>query len=101
MHTLSFSYARVQNLSTRLSSEVFESELERTNAQAVIENHSLLHENRQLSLLLKEYEQTMDTIMAKFRSHSVSSTLPQPHASIYVPSSSSLCHLFAASSGTT
>ena len=54
-----------------LPAEVFESELERHNAQIIIENHSLLHENRQLSLLLKEYEQTMETIMAKFRSHAV------------------------------
>lgn len=52
-------------------SERFESELERTNAQVIIENHTLLQENRQLSLLLKEYEQTMDTIMSKFRSHAV------------------------------
>ncbi|KAH8099705.1 hypothetical protein BXZ70DRAFT_1065230 [Cristinia sonorae] len=57
-----------------LSKEVFESELERTNAQAVIENHSLLHENRQLSVLLKEYEQTMDTVMAKFRSHALAAS---------------------------
>ncbi|THH26310.1 hypothetical protein EUX98_g7875, partial [Antrodiella citrinella] len=54
-----------------LSKEVFESELERTNAQAVIESHGLLYENRRLSELLKEYENTMDTIMAKFRSHSL------------------------------
>ncbi len=53
------------------SAEVFESELERQNAQIIIENHSLLHENRQLSMLLKEYEHTMDTIMSKFRSHAV------------------------------
>lgn len=52
--------------------ETFESELERTNAQIVIENQTLLQENRQLSLLLKEHEQTMETIMSKFRSHAVS-----------------------------
>ncbi|KAI0304627.1 hypothetical protein BC826DRAFT_1100439 [Russula brevipes] len=51
--------------------ETLESELERTNAQIVIENHSLQQENKQLSLLLKEYEQTMETIMSKFRSHTV------------------------------
>ncbi|PCH34113.1 hypothetical protein WOLCODRAFT_22464 [Wolfiporia cocos MD-104 SS10] len=54
-----------------ISKEVFESELERTNAQTIIENHTLLHENRQLSLLLKEYEQTMETVMSKFRSHAL------------------------------
>jgi hypothetical protein len=51
--------------------ESLESELERTNAQIIIENHALQQENKQLSLLLKEYEQTMDTIMMKFRSHTV------------------------------
>ncbi|KZT72945.1 hypothetical protein DAEQUDRAFT_704740 [Daedalea quercina L-15889] len=56
-----------------LSKEVFESELERMNAHIIIENHALVHENRQLSLLLKEYEQTMETIMSKFRSHALAS----------------------------
>ncbi|KAI9444945.1 hypothetical protein H4582DRAFT_867620 [Lactarius indigo] len=52
-------------------SKALESELERTNAQIIIENHTLQQENKQLSLLLKEYEQTMETIMTKFRSHTV------------------------------
>lgn len=30
-----------------------------------------MQENRQLNGLLKEYEQTMETIMNKFRSHAV------------------------------
>ena len=51
--------------------ESLESELERTSAQIIIENHTLQQENKQLSLLLKEYEQTMETIMTKFRSHAV------------------------------
>ena len=55
--------------------EFFESELERTNAQIVIENQTLLHENKQLSMLLKEYEGTMETIMSKFRNHAVRNTL--------------------------
>jgi len=54
-----------------ISKESFESELERTNAHFVIENQTLLHENKQLSLLLKEYENTMETIMAKFRNHAL------------------------------
>lgn len=41
------------------------------NAQFVIENQSLIKENKQLSVLLKEYEGTMETIMAKFRNHAV------------------------------
>lgn len=56
--------------------ECFESELERMNAQTIIENQTLLQENKQLSLLLKEYESTLDTVMTKFRNHAVSSLLP-------------------------
>ncbi|KAK1233078.1 hypothetical protein PQX77_003805, partial [Marasmius sp. AFHP31] len=49
----------------------FDSELERTNAQILIENQTLLYENKQLSVLLKEYEGTLDTIMTKFRNHTL------------------------------
>ncbi|KAI0348132.1 hypothetical protein BDW22DRAFT_1320468 [Trametopsis cervina] len=59
----------LRRFNTDISKEVFESELERQNAQIIIENHTLLHENRQLSMLLKEYEHTMETIMGKFRNH--------------------------------
>ncbi|OSD06165.1 hypothetical protein PYCCODRAFT_1423049 [Trametes coccinea BRFM310] len=52
-----------------ISKETFESELERQNAQIVIENHTLLQENKQLSSLLQEYEKTMETVMSKFRAH--------------------------------
>lgn len=41
------------------------------NAQIIIENQTLLHENKQLTKLLKEYEGTMETIMAKFWNHAV------------------------------
>lgn len=37
----------------------------------VIENQTLLHENKQLGVLLKEYETTLETIMGKFRTHAV------------------------------
>ena len=50
---------------------MFESELERQNAQVIIENHTLLQENKQLSALLKEYEETMENVMTKFRNHAV------------------------------
>ncbi|KZO99367.1 hypothetical protein CALVIDRAFT_534334 [Calocera viscosa TUFC12733] len=49
--------------------EAFESELERMNAHLVVENQTLNHENKQLNVLLKEYEQALDVIMTKFRSH--------------------------------
>lgn len=61
----------LRRVNTDISKEVFESELERQNAQIIIENHQLLQENRQLNGLLKEYEQTMETIMNKFRSHAL------------------------------
>ncbi|XP_006454283.1 hypothetical protein AGABI2DRAFT_189551 [Agaricus bisporus var. bisporus H97] len=54
-----------------ISQEEFDSEFERLNAQIIIENQTLLQENKQLSTLLKEYENTMETIMTKFRNHSV------------------------------
>jgi hypothetical protein len=58
----------LRRFNTDISKEVFESELERMNAQLVIENQQLQHENKQLNSLLKEYEQTLETVMAKFRS---------------------------------
>ncbi|KAJ6623073.1 hypothetical protein B0H10DRAFT_1786993 [Mycena sp. CBHHK59/15] len=61
----------LRRFNTDISNETFESELERMNAQIVIENQTLLHENKQLSVLLKEYEGTMETVMAKFRNHAL------------------------------
>lgn len=54
-----------------LDAEEFESELERMNVNLVLENQNLQHENRQMSILLKDYESTLETVMAKFRSHAV------------------------------
>ena len=62
---------RALHASPHPTTETFESELERLNAQTIIENQTFLHENKQLSLLLKEYENTMETIMTKFRNHAV------------------------------
>ncbi|KAG5652924.1 hypothetical protein H0H81_003067 [Sphagnurus paluster] len=61
----------LRRFNTDISKETFESELERMNAQIIIENQALLQENKQLSMLLKEYETTMETIMAKFRNHAL------------------------------
>ncbi|CEL54583.1 hypothetical protein RSOLAG1IB_07187 [Rhizoctonia solani AG-1 IB] len=57
----------LRRFNTDLSKEVFESELERMNAAIVIENQTLQHENKQLNILLKEYETTLETVMTKFR----------------------------------
>ncbi|POW01912.1 hypothetical protein PSTT_12180 [Puccinia striiformis] len=51
------------------STEQFESELERMNAQLVIENQTLQHENRHLTILLKDHETTLEQIMTRFRNH--------------------------------
>ncbi|KAF4573386.1 hypothetical protein EYR36_007898 [Pleurotus pulmonarius] len=61
----------LRRFNTDISKEAFESELERMNAQIIIENRTLLQENKQLSLLLQEYQSTMETIMSKFRNHAL------------------------------
>ncbi|KZV69745.1 hypothetical protein PENSPDRAFT_735202 [Peniophora sp. CONT] len=58
-----------------LTKETFESELERTSAQLIVENHGLSHENAQLGHLLKEFEHTLETVMQKFRAHSQAATV--------------------------
>ncbi|KAI0632048.1 hypothetical protein C8Q77DRAFT_1123547 [Trametes polyzona] len=49
--------------------EVYEAELERMNAAMSAENQTLLNDNRQLSTLIREYEQTLEKAMEKFRVH--------------------------------
>lgn len=43
-----------------------------------MENQALQQENRQVSILLKDYEGTLETVMAKFRAYAVS--LPESTA---------------------
>ncbi|WVR09036.1 hypothetical protein IAU60_006096 [Kwoniella sp. DSM 27419] len=50
-----------------ISNEEFHSELEAFSSHLVAENQQLQHENKQLNALLKEYEQTLETVMGKFR----------------------------------
>jgi len=50
-----------------ISKELFESEIERLNATLVLENHALQHENRQLSMLLKDHENALEIVMDRFR----------------------------------
>ncbi|TFK82671.1 hypothetical protein K466DRAFT_499875 [Polyporus arcularius HHB13444] len=47
--------------------EVYDAELERMNAAMSAENLTLLNDNRQLSALIREYEQTLESIMETFR----------------------------------
>lgn len=52
--------------------EEFHSELEKFASHLILENQSLQHENKQLSALLKEYENTLENVMSKFRGVAVS-----------------------------
>ncbi|THV05213.1 hypothetical protein K435DRAFT_713147 [Dendrothele bispora CBS 962.96] len=47
--------------------EEYEAELERMNNAMAAENQGLQHDNKQLNSLIKEYEQTLDTLMKSFR----------------------------------
>jgi len=38
------------------------------------ENQALQYDNKQLNLLIKEYEQTLETLMTTFRTRAVSSS---------------------------
>lgn len=42
----------------------YEAELERTNSCMTAENQSLQYDNKQLNALIKEYEQTLETLMS-------------------------------------
>jgi len=45
----------------------YDAELERMNAVMSAENQGLQHDNKQLNALIKEYEQTLETLMTTFR----------------------------------
>lgn len=60
----------LRRFNTDISKEKFESELESLNVHLVKENLALSHENKQQAVLLREYENTLETVMAKFRSFS-------------------------------
>ncbi|KAF8908949.1 hypothetical protein CPB84DRAFT_1864427 [Gymnopilus junonius] len=47
--------------------EEYDSELESMNAAMTSENQGLQHDNKQLNTLIKEYEQTLETLMSAFR----------------------------------
>ncbi|KAJ7212245.1 hypothetical protein GGX14DRAFT_550810 [Mycena pura] len=47
--------------------DVYDAELERMNSAMTIENIALQHDNKQLNALIREYEQTLETLMNTFR----------------------------------
>ncbi|EPQ51015.1 hypothetical protein GLOTRDRAFT_112528 [Gloeophyllum trabeum ATCC 11539] len=49
------------------SKEAYEAELERMNAAMAADNQALAYDNKQLNSLIKEYEQTLDSVMSTFR----------------------------------
>lgn len=50
---------------------MYESELERMNVAMTEDNHALQRDNKQLNALIKEYEQTLETVMSAFRNRAV------------------------------
>jgi len=42
------------------------------NTNMSAENQGLLHDNKQLNSLIKEFEQTLETLMSSFRNQAVS-----------------------------
>ncbi|KAJ7600952.1 hypothetical protein C8J56DRAFT_911685, partial [Mycena floridula] len=47
--------------------EAYDAELTRMNTVMSAENQALQHDNKQLNTLIKEYEQTLETLMSNFR----------------------------------
>jgi len=58
-----------------ISPEVYDAELERMNASLAAENQTLQHDNKQLGVLIREYEQTLESVMSAFRTRAVSCTI--------------------------
>jgi hypothetical protein len=54
--------------------EEYDGELDRMTNVITAENQALQYENKQLNLLIKEYEQTLETLMTTFRKRAVSSS---------------------------
>ena len=49
---------------TIYGAEEYEAEVENMNTVMMAENQSLQHDNKQLNALIKEYEQTLETLMS-------------------------------------
>lgn len=51
--------------------DVYEAELDKMNIAMTADNHALHRDNKQLNALIKEYEQTLETVMSSFRNRAV------------------------------
>lgn len=58
-------------ITTTAPVDVYDAELERMNTSLAAENQGLLHDNKQLGALIKEYEQTLESVMGAFRTRAV------------------------------
>jgi hypothetical protein len=54
-----------------LNEDAYDGELERMNASLAAENQTLQHDNKQLGALIREYEQTLESVMSAFRTRAV------------------------------
>lgn len=59
-------------LASPLRLEAYDTELERMTTLLAVENQGLQHDNKQLNSMIKEYEQTLETLMSAFRTRAVS-----------------------------
>lgn len=50
---------------------MYDAELERMNTSLAAENQTLQHDNKQLGALIREYEQTLESVMSAFRRRAV------------------------------
>lgn len=57
----------LRRFNTDKSQEVYDAELENMTHALKAENHELQHDNKQLGTIIKEYEQTLETLMSTFR----------------------------------
>ncbi|CED83482.1 hypothetical protein [Phaffia rhodozyma] len=57
----------LRRFNTDLTQEEYQSAIEEFSTKLVSENRTLAHENKQLSILLREYEATLEGVMGKFR----------------------------------
>jgi hypothetical protein len=57
-----------------LRTEDYDAELDKMTNAIAAENQALQYDNKQLNLLIKEYEQTLETLMTTFRKRAVSSS---------------------------
>lgn len=62
--------------------EEYDAELKRMNTALSEENQALVHDNKQLGVLIKEYEQTLENIMDTFRKRAVRSILNEEQRDI-------------------